>query len=40
MVILVELRKELGFQVNPRFDGADGKTLKPFKGQPLKGADE
>jgi len=34
-VILVELREEPYFQVNPRIDGAVGKASKPIKGYPL-----
>jgi len=33
-VILVELRKQLGFQVNPRIDRAIGKAPKPVKDYP------
>jgi len=39
-VILVKSRKNLGFQVNPRIDGADGKAPEPIKGHSLKGANE
>src|SRR4051812_23834667 len=35
-----EAMKELTFYVAPRLDTAGLKTLKPFKGDPLKGADE
>jgi len=39
-VILVELRKELGSQVNPRINGAVWKTSEPIKGYSFKSADE
>jgi len=39
-VILVDFREKLGFQVNPKIDGAVGKAPEPIKGYPLKGADE
>jgi len=38
--ILVELREEQSFQVNPRIDGAIRKAHKPMKGYPIKVADE
>jgi len=39
-IILMKSRKESSFQVNPRVDGAVGKTPEPIKGYTLKGADE
>jgi len=39
-VILVKLREEPGFQVNPGIDGAVGKAPEPIKGYPLKSSNE
>ena len=39
-IILVKLRKEPGFQVNPRTNGAIKKARKSIKSYPLMGADE
>ena len=31
-IILIEARKELSFQINPRIDGTRWKALEPVKG--------